>query len=146
MPLTQRALIELIAVIATIAVLLALTYQVIAPFLVALAWAGILVLVTWAPFERLARLVRSRWLAATLIVLAIGSVLVVPLVFAGIELSSRIDAIGNWYQQKMATYLRGQTRLSCSRMTGRCFPGVVLISCEKADLPKLAGRKVESDP
>ena len=46
MPLTQRALIELIAVIATIAVLLALTYQVIAPFLVALAWAGILVLVT----------------------------------------------------------------------------------------------------
>ena len=103
MPLTQRALIELIAVIATISVLLALTYQVIAPFLVALAWAGILVLVTWAPFERLARLVHSRWLAATLIVLAIGSVLVVPLVFAGIELSSRIDAIGNWYQQKMAT-------------------------------------------
>lgn len=41
MPLTQRALIELIAVIATIAVLLALTYQVIAPFLVALAWGAL---------------------------------------------------------------------------------------------------------
>src|SRR5574341_593698 len=44
--LPQRALIEFIAVIAAIAVLLALTYQVIAPFLVALAWAGILVQVT----------------------------------------------------------------------------------------------------
>ncbi|MGH9555044.1 MAG: AI-2E family transporter, partial [Terriglobales bacterium] len=103
MPLTQRALIELIAVIAALAVLLALAYQVIAPFLLALAWAGILVLVTWTPFERLARLVRSRWLAATLIVLVLGSVLVVPLVLAGIELASRIDAIGDWYQQKMAT-------------------------------------------
>src|SRR5213594_3683770 len=103
MPLTQRALIELIAITAAIAVLLALAYQVIAPFLVALAWAGILVLVTWKPYERLARLVHSRWLAATLIVLVLGSVLVVPLVFAGIELSSRIDAIGTWYQEKMAT-------------------------------------------
>ena len=36
MPLTQRALIELIAITAAIAVLLALAYQVIAPFLVAL--------------------------------------------------------------------------------------------------------------
>lgn len=103
MPLTQRALIERIAVIAAIAVLLGLAYQVIAPFLVALAWAGILVFVTWTPFERLARLVHSRWLAATLIVLVLGSVLVTPLAFAGIELSSRIDAIGEWYQQKVAT-------------------------------------------
>src|SRR2546427_2463535 len=103
MPLTQRALIELIAITAAIAVLLALAYQVIAPFLVGLAWAGIRVLVTWKPYERLARLVHSRWLAATLIVLVLGSVLVVPLVFAGIELSSRIDAIGTWYQEKMAT-------------------------------------------
>ncbi len=87
----------------TITVLLALAYEVIAPCLVALAWAGILVFVTWRPFERLARLVRSRWLAATLVVLALGSVLLVPLVFAGIELSSRIDAIGTWYQEKMAT-------------------------------------------
>ena len=103
MPLTQRALIELIASIVTITALLVLAYEVIAPFLVALAWAGILVFVTWRPFERLARLVRSRWLAATLIVLVLGSVLVVPLVLAGIELSSRIDAIGTWYQEKMAT-------------------------------------------
>jgi len=103
MPRTQRALIEPIAVIAAVAVLLTLAYQVIAPFLVALTWAGILVFVTWTPFERLARLVRSRWLAAALIVLVLGSVLVTPLVFAGIELSSRIDAIGDWYQQKMAT-------------------------------------------
>ena len=61
MPLTQRALIELIAITAAIAVLLALAYQVIAPFLVALAWAGILVLVTWKPYERLASTWRSRW-------------------------------------------------------------------------------------
>jgi predicted PurR-regulated permease PerM len=103
MPQTQRPLIELLAGIVTITVLLVLAYQVIAPFVVALAWAGILVFVTWRPFERLARLVRGRWLAATLIVLVIGSVLLVPLVFAGIELSSRIDAIGTWYQEKMAT-------------------------------------------
>ena len=100
---TQRAQIEFIAVIATMAVLLVLTFEVVAPFLVSLAWAGILVLVTWSPFKRLARLVRSQWLAAALIVLVIGSVLVVPVVLAGIELSSRIDAIGDWYQQKMAT-------------------------------------------
>jgi predicted PurR-regulated permease PerM len=103
MALPQRAQIELIASIATIALLLMLAYEVIAPFVVALAWAGILVFVTWRPFERLARLVRSRWLAAALVVVVIGSVLLVPLVFAGIELSSRIDAIGTWYQEKMAT-------------------------------------------
>src|SRR2546426_10533964 len=103
MPLTQRALTELIASAAASALLWALAYKGIASFLVGLAWAGILVLVTWKPFERLARLVHSRWLAATLIVLVLGSVLVVPLVFAGIELSSRIDAIGTWYQEKMAT-------------------------------------------
>ena len=101
--LTQHALIELIAGVVTITVLLALAYQVIAPFLVALAWAAILVFVTWRPFEWLARLVRSRWLASALVVLALGSVLLMPLVFAGIQLSSRIDAIGTWYQEKMAT-------------------------------------------
>lgn len=103
MPQTQRPLIELLASIVTIAALLVLAYQVMAPFVVALAWAGILVFVTWRPYERLARLVRSRWLAATLIVLVLGSVILLPLLFAGIELSSRIDAIGDWYQQKMAT-------------------------------------------
>jgi predicted PurR-regulated permease PerM len=103
MAFPQRDQFELIGSIATIAVLLVLAYEVIAPFLVALAWAGILVFVTWKPFERLARLVRSRWLAAALVVLVIGSVLLTPLVFAGIELSSRIDAIGTWYQEKMAT-------------------------------------------
>ena len=40
-PLTQHAQIELMAIIATIAVLLALAYQVIAPFLVALAWGAL---------------------------------------------------------------------------------------------------------
>lgn len=103
MSLPQRSQIELIASIATIVVLLGLAYEIIAPFLVSLAWAGILVFVTWRPFEKLVGLVRSRWLAAALVVLVIGSVLLTPLVFAGVELSSRIDAIGTWYQEKMAT-------------------------------------------
>jgi len=99
---TRHALVQPVVGLAAIGIMLVLAYQVISPFLVALAWATILVFVTWKPFEWLAWIVRSRVLAALLMVLAFSLILALPLLVAGIELSTRIDAIGNWYTEKLA--------------------------------------------
>ncbi len=99
---TRQDLVEAVAPIVAIGILLALAYRVISPFLIALVWASILVFATWTPFEWLSRLVRSRVLAAALMVLAFVLLIVVPLVFAGIELSYRVEAIDTWYEAKVA--------------------------------------------
>jgi predicted PurR-regulated permease PerM len=102
MTTTRQDLLEAIAPIVAVGALLAFAYQVIAPFLLALVWASILVYATWTPFAWLSRLVRSRGLAAALMVLGFALLIVVPLVFAGMELTSRVGAIEAWYQAKVA--------------------------------------------
>jgi predicted PurR-regulated permease PerM len=100
---TAAPLVEQLAGLMAVGLLLGLAYLVIAPFLVALVWAAILVFVTWKPFEGLARALRSRTLAAVLMVAAFGLIILVPLVVAGIELSAKVDAIGAWYQHMLQT-------------------------------------------
>lgn len=99
---TRQDLLGTVAPVIAVGALLAFAFQVIAPFLLALVWASILVYATWTPFAWLARLVRSRGLAAALMVLGIALLIVVPLVFAGMELTSRVGAIEAWYQAKVA--------------------------------------------
>jgi predicted PurR-regulated permease PerM len=99
---TRQDLTETVAPVIAVGALLAFAFQVISPFLLALVWASILVYATWTPFEWLARLVRSRALAAALMVLGFALLILVPLVFAGMELSSRVDAIEGWYEAKVA--------------------------------------------
>lgn len=98
----RQELIETVAPVIAVGALLAFAFQVIAPFLIALVWASILVYATWTPFDWLSRMVRSRVLAALLMVLGFALLIVVPLVFAGMELSSRLGTIEAWYQAKVA--------------------------------------------
>ncbi|MGF1613855.1 MAG: hypothetical protein ACFCVA_08060 [Gammaproteobacteria bacterium] len=57
---------------------------------------------TWTPFDWLSLVLRSRGLAAALMVLGFALLILVPLVYAGIELSARVDAIEAWCQAKVA--------------------------------------------
>ncbi len=98
----RQDLLETVAPVIAVGALLAFAFQVIAPFLLALVWASILVYATWTPFAWLSRTVRSRGLAATLMILVFALIIVVPLVFAGLELSARVGAIEAWYQAKVA--------------------------------------------
>ncbi|KAF0812982.1 hypothetical protein IGB42_02378 [Andreprevotia sp. IGB-42] len=85
--------------IATCAVLLllALSYQILAPFLAAMVWGGILVYATWQPFEWLsARLRGQRTIAAAILLLGFALLILVPLVVAGVGLSSNLDDISGW--------------------------------------------------
>ncbi|AOY01395.1 AI-2E family transporter [Jeongeupia sp. USM3] len=87
--------------IATCAVvlLLALSYQILAPFIAALAWAGILVYASWKPYEKLSKLMRGNRLLPALLLLGIFAlVIVLPLVIAGVELASNMDGISHWLQ------------------------------------------------
>lgn len=99
---TRQDLIETVAPVVAVGALLAFAFQVISPFLLALVWASILVYATWTPFAWLSRWVRSRTLAAVLMVLGFALLIVVPLVFAGMELTSRVGAIEAWYQARLA--------------------------------------------
>lgn len=86
--------------------LLALSYQVMAPFIAALAWAGILVFATWQPFLRLAGwLWGSRTLAAVVLLGLFASLILVPLVFAGVELATNVDEISLWLHEHIAAGL-----------------------------------------
>lgn len=85
--------------------LIALTYAVMRPFLVPVAWAVIICYVTW-PLHRSVqqRLVRQRSAAAALTTVLLGSVVVVPLIWLMVllqaELLALIRALPEWLEQK----------------------------------------------
>ncbi|TJZ66654.1 AI-2E family transporter [Chitiniphilus eburneus] len=86
----------------SVVLLLALSYQILAPFIAALVWAGILVYATWTPFLWLSRkLGDRRGLAAALLVLLFALLILVPLVVAGVELSLNLDEIVAWARSKL---------------------------------------------
>ncbi|HSC81094.1 MAG TPA: AI-2E family transporter [Chitinolyticbacter sp.] len=86
--------------------LLALSYQVMAPFIAALAWAGILVFATWQPFLRLTGwLWGSRTLAALVLLGLLASLILVPLGLAGVELVSNVDKISLWLHERIVAGL-----------------------------------------
>ncbi|XZG69973.1 AI-2E family transporter [Chitinibacteraceae bacterium HSL-7] len=91
---------------AVVIVLLALTLQVIAPFIAAMAWAGILVFATWQPFEWLkARLWNNATLAAVLLIGSMAALILMPLLAAGIELAGNADAIALWLKEHLQSGL-----------------------------------------
>jgi predicted PurR-regulated permease PerM len=95
--------------VTTIALLLAglvaLTYKIIRPFLVPIAWAVIICYVTW-PLHRAVRerLVHQRSAAAVVTTLLLGSVVVVPLIWLMVllqgELLDLIRALPEWLERK----------------------------------------------
>ncbi|WP_035061088.1 AI-2E family transporter [Andreprevotia chitinilytica] len=94
--------------IATCAVvlLLVLSYQILAPFIAALVWGGILVYAAWGPYMRLVGLMRgNRSIPALLMLLIFSLLILVPTIVAGLELSSNIDEITSWVQAHVANGL-----------------------------------------
>ncbi|MBB5191563.1 putative PurR-regulated permease PerM [Silvimonas terrae] len=85
--------------VATCAVigLMLMSYQILAPFLAALIWAGILVYATWQPYMLMVRLCRgNRLLPATVMLVVFTFVIVAPMLVAGVELSANVDQISDW--------------------------------------------------
>lgn len=81
--------------------LLAVSYVVLQHFLVPLAWAGILVYVTWPIYTRLLKVLAGRaWLAALLMTLLLTAALVLPMLWLIVTLRSELllayAALGAW--------------------------------------------------
>jgi len=77
-----------------IAVLLFASFQVVAPFVRAVAWATILAVSTWPLFERLRkRLGGRRKLAATVMTVALALAFVVPMVLVVVSLKDSVESL-----------------------------------------------------
>ena len=86
--------VEQIAGIAAVTLVFLGCFVVMRPFLSALLWAGILCFATWPCYAWLKRRVRGRsTLAATLMVLLIALVMVLPFVFVGMTFAENVAQI-----------------------------------------------------
>jgi predicted PurR-regulated permease PerM len=85
--------IDMILRMAAIALLVFACLQVIQPFLGALTWAGIIAVSTWPAYQRLCGLLKGRQaLAATLLVIALGTAIILPLALLA---TSLVDSVPN---------------------------------------------------
>ncbi len=94
------------------ALLLYLTYRIFAPFLVPLAWAGVLVICFYPVHRRIRNRLQQPNLAALTTVLLLTLIIIVPTVLlAGAFASEAIEALGNFQQQVREGRLPGLARL-----------------------------------
>lgn len=91
-------------VVTAVLVLLVLgCYLVVRPFLTAFLWGGIIVVSTWGSYSRLLRLFgQRRGLAATLTVLALAALLLVPIATLGLKLAGQWPALTERVTQLLA--------------------------------------------
>ncbi|MBS3964478.1 MAG: AI-2E family transporter [Methylomonas sp.] len=87
---------EKIASLAALSLLLFACYQVLRPFLFDLLWAGILCFVTWPVFQRLRQWGMSKSVAATLMILAIGTLILTPFAAAAFSFTEDINRLLKW--------------------------------------------------
>ncbi|GGP27230.1 AI-2E family transporter [Silvimonas amylolytica] len=80
--------------------LMLMSYQILAPFVAALIWAGILVYATWQPYMLMVRLCRGNRLLPALVMLVVFTfVIITPMLMAGVELSANVDEISVWLHE-----------------------------------------------
>lgn len=80
-----------------IALLVFACAQVVEPFLGALTWAGIIAVSTWPAHQRLSALLKGRQaLSATLLVLALGAALILPLALLALSIADSVPAIAEF--------------------------------------------------
>ncbi|MFC7419839.1 AI-2E family transporter [Iodobacter arcticus] len=90
MRIRSSDLIEPLAAILAMGALIWLGLMIMAPFLASVIWGAILVYTTWKPYQWLVRLCRgSRFSAALLLMGALLTFLVLPLLMAGFEFASQ---------------------------------------------------------
>ena len=97
MPNIQRDLTRTVLAVLFIGGLLASTLWILRPFLAALVWAVMIVVASW-PLMRSAQsaLWGRRWLAVTVMTLALLILLIVPFSAAIVTIVTNVDTIGSW--------------------------------------------------
>lgn len=104
MPTSPATLANRLPLFAALIALGYLTYEIVEPFLVPLAWAAILSFVTWPAYQRLLTWTRGRaTLAATLMTCLLAIVLIGPLAWLLIDLQGEVALVlktsTQWLQQ-----------------------------------------------
>lgn len=100
MKIQTGGIIEQLLAIFAVIVLIGGSMLVLAPFTVALLWAAILSYSTWTPYQRLCGWLGGRCnLAATIIVLAILTILLLPFLFGGFGLAANAHAISTYVHE-----------------------------------------------
>jgi predicted PurR-regulated permease PerM len=79
--------------------LFALGIWILWDFLPALAWAAIVAIALWPLLEQTRKRARNRTLAATILTLLIGLVVIVPLIILGIELGRTAVGAAQWVRE-----------------------------------------------
>lgn len=98
--------IEQLAIVAAVAFLTLGCFLVLRPFVSSVLWAGIICFSTWPFFSRLERLVRHhKTVAALIMTLIIGFVMVIPFAVVGVTLADNIYEISHFLKSL------GDTRL-----------------------------------
>lgn len=97
---------------ALFALLLYLTYRIFAPFLVPLAWAGVLVICFYPVHRRIRQRLRRPNLAALTTVLLLTIIIIVPAVLlTGAFATEAVEALGDFQRQVREGKLSGLSRL-----------------------------------
>lgn len=99
----QRDLTRTVLAVLAIGLLIAATLWILRPFLPSLVWATMIVVATWPLMTGIqARLWGRRWLAVTVLTLALLLVFVIPFSFAIGAIVQHVDEIGAWAKSATA--------------------------------------------
>jgi len=95
-PPMPRDLTHTILAVLSIGVLIAASFWILTPFLVPILWSGLIVVATWPVLEKLeVRFAKKRWIAVTLMVLALLLIVLIPITLAIITIVDHADAIAS---------------------------------------------------
>ncbi len=95
---TKRDLTQTVLAVLLMVILIAASFWILRPFLLAIIWAAMIVVATWPMMLKLQHRLRSRALAVTIMTGAMVLVFVVPLVLAIQTLVDNTDTITGWAQ------------------------------------------------
>jgi len=97
MTAATRDLTRTVLAVLTIGLLIGSTLWILRPFLVSIIWATMIVVATWRPMTAIqAGLWGRRWLAATVMILGLMLVFVIPFSFAIAAIVDHVDEIVGW--------------------------------------------------
>lgn len=96
-PATQADIVRSTLSVLFIGILITVSFLILRPFLTALVWGAMIVITTWPLLIGLQkRLLGKRWLATTIMTLALLLILIVPLTLVIMSVIDRSDQIAEW--------------------------------------------------
>lgn len=106
-PLARRDLTQIVLAVLLIGVLIAGSFWVLRPFLLALIWASMIVVATWPLMLGVEARFKRRTLAVIVMSTAMLLIFVVPMALAVLALVNNMDTITAWVQSLTASGLPG---------------------------------------